>query len=141
AGGGGPGRGVHDLEGRSALHLQSAPERHVPRRHALQRGGREVLHRAADRSRAPGQQARQVSFRQLFLRQREGGGGRRRLHGGVRVEGAARVVPDDPHGGGGLDRQPDGREEARRRLRAATRRKGAVQVRGVGARREGGAGG
>ena len=49
----------------------------LPRRHAVQRRGGEVLDRAADQSRASVQQARQVSVRGLLLRQRQGGGGGR----------------------------------------------------------------
>ena len=74
----GPRRVVDDLEGRAPVHLQAPERRQVPRRHAVQRRGGQVLHRAADQSGAPGQQARQVSLRQLLLRQRQGGRGAER---------------------------------------------------------------
>src|SRR5947209_16674661 len=116
------------------VRVQAPQGHHVSRRGAVRRRRREVLHRTADRDRASLQQARQVSVRELLLRQRQGRRGRRPAHGGVQPQGAACVVSGRLDGGGRLDRQSDRGEEARNGLSAEPGRHRPLQVRVVGPR-------
>ena len=129
-----PRRVMDDLEGRASVHLQAQERRQVPRRHAAERRGGEVLHRAADQYGASRLQARQVSLCQLQFRERQGGRGAERRARRLPAQGAARLVSRHHDVRRRVHREPHRRDEVGPRLSESSRGHRPLPLRVVGPR-------
>ena len=115
--------------GRHHLDLRAAPERPLPRRHAVRRRRGRVLVRAPDRARAPRPRGRlRLDAR---LPQHPPRARRRAAARAVRDRSPLRAVPRQPGDGAGGDRLAHGGAQVGARLRPAPRRRRAVPLRRV----------
>ena len=126
------------LEGRAHVHLQPAPQRHVPRRHALQCRRGQVLLRAAAERAGTVLQDRHVPVRQGLPRQRAEHRGGQPAHRADQAQGAAHALPAVPRASVALRLQPGRAQEARQGHGEESRGHGPLQARDVGAGRQGG---
>ena len=136
----GPGPVVGHQQGRAHLHVQAAAQREVPRRHRVQRRGREVLLRAPAERQEPLLRDRHLPVREELPRQHRGRRSGRPDHAADQAQGPARAVLAVPRPSVAVRLQPRGAEEVGQGHGQAPGRHRTVQARRLGARREGGAG-